>query len=240
MSAKIAAALHEVMSKVGYVQKTGKNDFHGYRYAGEAKLLETLRPALVEAGLLLIPSAEVVSPADAHGNVTVRIAYTIAHKDGDVWPYPVYAVGCGNDRAKNGNIGDKGVYKALTGANKYLLFKLFQIETGDDPEKDDDAEHAPSFQKMGDAVVKGFEEEFQNRAEPVWWREMKSKVSKARSRQKLDEIWADYAETCPKSHQDAMWDIFTKRTDEVEAEAAKGREQTMEQLKASKAALDQF
>ena len=30
MTAKIAAALHEVMSKVGYVQKTGRNSFHNY------------------------------------------------------------------------------------------------------------------------------------------------------------------------------------------------------------------
>jgi hypothetical protein len=30
MSAKIAQALHEVMSKVSYVQKSGKNAFHGY------------------------------------------------------------------------------------------------------------------------------------------------------------------------------------------------------------------
>ena len=45
---------------------------------------------------------------------------------------PIIAAGCGGDRNKNG-VGDKGLYKALTGANKYMLFKLFQIETGNDP-----------------------------------------------------------------------------------------------------------
>lgn len=137
MSAKIAAALHHVMSKCGYVQKTGKNAFHGYKYAGEADLLDKLRPAMVEAGLLLIPSGKHVSEIDAHGNVNVTVEYTLVHKDGDVWPEKIIAFGCGNDRAKNGAVGDKGLYKALTGANKYLLFKLFQIETGDDPEADD-------------------------------------------------------------------------------------------------------
>lgn len=130
----IALALHEVMSKVGYVQKSSFNDFHKYKYAGEAALLEALRPAMVEAGLLLIPSTRSISEIDQHGNVTVMIAYTLAHKDGSVWPEKLVAVGTGNDRNKNG-VGDKGTYKALTGANKYLLFKLFQIETGDDPEK---------------------------------------------------------------------------------------------------------
>jgi hypothetical protein len=133
MSAKIAQALHEVMSKVSYVQKTGKNAFHGYKYAGEADLLEKLRPAMLEAGLLLIPSIKGVSPIDEHGVTTVQMEYTLIHKDGDIWPNVICAAGQGGDKNKNG-VGDKGLYKAITGANKYLLFKLFQIETGDDPE----------------------------------------------------------------------------------------------------------
>ncbi len=32
--------------------------------------------------------------------------------------------------------GDKGTYKAITGATKYFLLKLFLIPTGDDPETD--------------------------------------------------------------------------------------------------------
>lgn len=135
---KILAALNTVMAKVGYVQKQGENKFHGYKYAGEGNLLEVLRPAMVEAGLVLIPSHAEKSEIDAHGNVTVLVEYTLAHKDGDVWPEKIKVYGSGNDRAKSGAVGDKGVYKAATGANKYLLFKLFQIETGDDPEKDSD------------------------------------------------------------------------------------------------------
>jgi hypothetical protein len=136
MSAKIAQALHQVMSDVGYIQRTGKNQHFGYRYAGEADLLEKLRPAMLRAGLLLIPSVSHVSPTDEHGNTHVRVDYTLAHKDGDVWPDKICAAGCGGDKNKNG-VGDKGVYKAITGANKYLLFKLFQIETGDDPEREE-------------------------------------------------------------------------------------------------------
>lgn len=131
---KIAKALHEIMGKVSYVQKTGTNDFHKYKYAGEADLLAVLRPAMVDAGLMLLPSVQSLSPVDEHGNVSVMIDYTLVHKDGEVWPEKITAAGMGNDRAKNGTVGDKGVYKAITGANKYVLFKLFQIETGNDPE----------------------------------------------------------------------------------------------------------
>lgn len=130
----IVTALHGVMQEVGYIQKTGENDFHGYTYATEADALEVIRPAMIKHGLVLMPSVNQVSSIDQHGNTSVIVHYTLAHVSGAVWPQPIVAAGCGNDKNKNGT-GDKGLYKALTGANKYLLFKLFQIETGDDPEE---------------------------------------------------------------------------------------------------------
>jgi hypothetical protein len=84
--------------------------------------------------------------------VSVLIDYTLVHKDGEVWPEKITAAGMGNDRAKNGTVGDKGVYKAITGANKYVLFKLFQIETGDDPEQVSD--HDSGSDKPAPAPVK--------------------------------------------------------------------------------------
>ena len=42
-----------------------------------------------------------------------------------------FACGQGADK------GDKGVYKAITGAIKYVYMKTFNIPTGDDPEKND-------------------------------------------------------------------------------------------------------
>jgi hypothetical protein len=169
MSAAITKALHQVMSQVSYVQKTGKNTFHNYKYAGEAALLEALRPAMIEAGLILIPSVEAVSPIDEHGITTIRVEYTLAHKDGDIWPHKIVAAGAGGDKNKNG-VGDKGLYKAITGANKYLLFKLFQIETGDDPEADSDHDrggkrqnpHVTTPSDLSDAVV-----EYDQYGEPV-------------------------------------------------------------------------
>jgi hypothetical protein len=139
----IIKALNEVMKSVSYVQKSSENKFHGYKYASESSLLESLRPAMIDQGLVLIPSIGNVSPIDANGNTTVTVEYTLAHTSGEIWPDKIIAVGCGNDKSKSGSVGDKGIYKALTGANKYLLFKLFQIETGDDPEKEDGDKSAP-------------------------------------------------------------------------------------------------
>ena len=140
----IIKALNEVMKSVSYVQKSSENKFHGYKYASESSLLESLRPAMIDQGLVLIPSIGNVSPIEAHDNTTVTVEYTLAHTSGEIWPDKIIAVGCGNDKSKSGSVGDKGIYKALTGANKYLLFKLFQIETGDDPEKEDGDKSAPN------------------------------------------------------------------------------------------------
>lgn len=135
----IVRALNAVMQEVDYVQKKGENDFHGYKYATEADVLDRLRPAMVKHGLVLIPSVQQVSTIDQFGNTVVSIHYTLAHISGAVWPHPVIAAGCGNDRNKNG-VGDKGLYKAITGANKYMLFKLFQIETGNAEPEDSEGD----------------------------------------------------------------------------------------------------
>lgn len=135
MSGKILKAINAVMSEVGVIPKTGENDFHNYKYASEADVLKRLRPAMVKAGLILLPSVTKIDPIDEWGNTTIEVSYTLAHVDGEVWPTPLVFGGCGGDRNKNG-VGDKGLYKAITGANKYMLFKLFQLETGDDPEND--------------------------------------------------------------------------------------------------------
>jgi hypothetical protein len=129
----IADALHEVMARVAYVQKDSTNSFHGYKYVSEAKLLDALRPVLVDVGLIFIPTFEEGKTDLSTGNTDIVMSYTLMHKSGAVWPEKIRVAGCGNDKNKTG-IGDKGVYKAMTGANKYFFFKLFQIATGDDPE----------------------------------------------------------------------------------------------------------
>lgn len=132
----IVAALLQVMQTCGYVQNTGKNAFHGYTYATEADVLEKVRPAMIENGLILIPSLDGDTRVDEHGNTHLVVAYTLAHVSGAIWPEKIRIPGCGGDKSKAGVVGDKGTYKAMTGANKYLLTKLFQIATGDDPEVD--------------------------------------------------------------------------------------------------------
>lgn len=138
-------ALLAVMQEVGYVQKDGKNTFHNYKYASEAGILAAVRGAMVKNGLVLIgPTIDGEERRDEHGNVFVTVTWQLAHSSGEVWPTPLSVVGAGNDKSnKTGTVGDKGVYKAYTGAEKYLLMKLLMLATGDDPETEANADYVP-------------------------------------------------------------------------------------------------
>lgn len=127
------AKLLNVMAKVGYVQKRGLNKHFNYKYATEADIAEKVREALIEERLLFVPS---VTSCVQRGNVTeIMLQAQLCDVDSQeslIWHMP----GAGQDP------GDKGPYKAVTGAEKYALMKLLLIPTGDDPEADDKTDKA--------------------------------------------------------------------------------------------------
>lgn len=170
----IAEAMQQVREKVGYVHKGGTNAHFKYTFAGEADFLRAIRPAMVEAGLMMLPVHRIVNIDDKSGNVFVEISYTLVHRSGAVWPEKIVATGCGNDRTKDGRDGDKALFKSLTGCAKYALRHLFQIEIGDDPEEDRKPERVPvpdrdvantCLQKVGEIEDVGALEE--------WWKKTK-------------------------------------------------------------------
>lgn len=124
-----------IMGMVGYIPKTGWNDFHKYKYVEEASLVSTIRPLLSHAGIIIIPDViaeewvpEAVAERSGKSSLCkVMVQYTITDgKDSFTMRVPGYGV----DKS------DKSVYKALTGSMKYALMKLFMVETGDDPERE--------------------------------------------------------------------------------------------------------
>lgn len=134
---QLLAAICRVMQKVGYVQKGGENEFHHYKYATEADTIAALRPVMLAEGLIMTPSLWMqggVPQIDTHGNVHIIMSYTLHHvPTGQRMVF--YVPASGNDRSSKGSVGDKGIYKAMTGALKYALRQTFMLETGDDPEE---------------------------------------------------------------------------------------------------------
>ncbi|NOK32380.1 ERF family protein [Corallococcus exercitus] len=128
--------LAEVMGEVERVPKSGRNDFHRYDYATEADIVSAVRKAMADRALMLIPSVVKTEWREVERNkggkdriATLTVRFTLT--DGDSGEERSFEVlGEGQDQ------GDKATYKALTGAVKYALLKLFLIPTGDDPEDD--------------------------------------------------------------------------------------------------------
>lgn len=136
----IFAKIGKVMSQVSRVPKNGYNSFHKYNYATESDLTESIRPILQEAGLAFFTS---VLEQSREGEFTkVLMEFTLADVEtGDVLKSTYW--GEGQDK------GDKGLYKAYTGATKYFLMKTFLIPTGDDPEADTTTDERNSNKKNG-------------------------------------------------------------------------------------------
>ncbi|SYX85937.1 ERF family protein [Paenibacillus alvei] len=136
MGLSLVKKLTEVMQQVKYIQKSGFNKFHNYKYATEADVNEKVREELANRGVILIPnmkSHETREHTTAKGNreyiVTVEVEFTFMDgESGEAIAFTVF--GQGQDP------GDKATYKAFTGAQKYALMKALMIPTGDDPEGD--------------------------------------------------------------------------------------------------------
>lgn len=128
---ELLTALQGAAIAVGYVQKKGRNDFQNYNYVTEADVVAQTRKALLEHDIVIIPSVDSVTH-DEYGNTNILVVYTVYHTpSGENLTFTM--AGAGNDRNSKG-VGDKGIYKALTGCNKYALLKALQLATGDDPE----------------------------------------------------------------------------------------------------------
>ena len=122
-----------VMEKVQHLEKDGKIEYGStkYKYVTEEKVTSTVRQALIEEGLVILPS--VVTATQDENLTLAHCVYRIV--DVDTGQHEeIQSVGQGSDSQ------DKGSNKALTGAYKYLLLRTFAIPTGDDPDKTSSSE----------------------------------------------------------------------------------------------------
>lgn len=132
--------IHEAMAaiycRVGYVQKT-KSAALNYSFAGEAALIEAIRPWMVEYGVYMYVKDisdithewYTTDKGRQMLNTTLKMVVSFVHAPSGT-SIEVTAVGEGSDT------GDKSINKASTGAFKYALRQSMMIATGDDPDKD--------------------------------------------------------------------------------------------------------
>lgn len=139
--------IHAVSNEIGTVGKDGRNDFHKYDYATEASFVHALRPLLYKHGLVIVPSAASI-PQVQDGITHLTMKFTIVNIDKPDEKVDMIIPGQGQDK------GDKGIYKALTGAKKYFIALAFMVATGDDPEKEDRKDRSTEKTNLPTEVLK--------------------------------------------------------------------------------------
>lgn len=128
-------ALRKDLSKLGVLKREGNNKFSNYKYFSESQYKELFTRLFAEHGLEL------------HFNELDYQLHTITReKESNLrvvkfrWELTDIETGYSETTvmtSEGADSGDKGGYKAYTGALKYYLANTFMVATGDDPERDD-------------------------------------------------------------------------------------------------------
>lgn len=113
--------------------KTGRNTQQNYDYLTESDISETFKELLQKHRVFFTYESVIteVRPSPTGKQIITDVSIEYAFVDLDTLErFEGVAAGQGSDAT------DKGVYKAITGAVKYIFMKTFLIPTGDDPERD--------------------------------------------------------------------------------------------------------
>lgn len=131
----IHAKMHRVMSEIGTIEKDKRNDFHKYAYASEFAIKQRIQPLLITEGILLSFSVEEASTSEVTTLKGAKETLTTAKVSFRFTSVEDGSFVEGRFMGQGQDSGDKGIYKAVTGALKYMLTSNFLIPTGDDPEE---------------------------------------------------------------------------------------------------------
>jgi hypothetical protein len=130
-SQSLVKKLVAIIKDLPAVQKEGRNPHFGYNYTKEGQIMALLGPRLASSGILVTTSVETMQPHYGAAKEGSYVSVTTLHKfiDTETGAFiEVRGAGVGWDS------GDKGVYKAVTGAFKQIFMKNFWITDETDPE----------------------------------------------------------------------------------------------------------
>lgn len=143
--------LAEVMGAIERIRKAGRNEHFGFSYVKEADILDAVRSEIAKRSILVVPRIQEAKFTPVRLKSSEATMCTIDMHfdfvDGETGEtMDVRMLGQATDTGTQ----DKSFYKALSGATKYVLMKVFLISSGDDPEQTE-GERAPEQQTKGKA-----------------------------------------------------------------------------------------
>ena len=123
--------LRKALFKKGVVARDRTNEYDRYKYFSEAGYKKLFTELFSNAGLELTTTIDEVERFTVDGKQNngrqVKVLFTLSDVETGFAETSTF-YGEGFDK------GDKGLYKAYTGALKYYLANTFMVATGDDPE----------------------------------------------------------------------------------------------------------
>ena len=145
----------DVMSKKG-ISKDNKNQQQGYKFRGIDDVYNALAPALVSAGLVILPRClerEVSERTTSKGGVlfytTLKVDFDFVSVD-DGSKHTITTYGEALDSA------DKSTNKAMSAAYKYACFQAFCIPTDGDNDADETTHEVTA--RLRDSDYQAFEQ----------------------------------------------------------------------------------
>ena len=131
---ELACKIETVASKVGVMDKDGRNDHSNYSFVSHESVTKKIGSLLLENNLGIIPECVSYEERDyvSKGKNGVRTIVTMQFEVTDLetgYSKTKIFFGAEND------IGGKSMQQAITQATKYFYFKLFKIPFGDDGDK---------------------------------------------------------------------------------------------------------
>jgi hypothetical protein len=124
----IANALFQIQEQVSTLGYDSDNNFANYRYVSIDKYYETIRPLMNDAGILIIPDELESSISDDRKLYRAVYQFTIVHKDGAVWNFPI------RRSITLQFVGAQSSGIALSYLEKIAMRTIFKINSG---ERDD-------------------------------------------------------------------------------------------------------
>lgn len=132
--------LAEAMAKVTYIQKERKQGMR-YTIVSHDAVTAKVRPALLEAGVVYYPIELATNQQGNRTEATMKVRFVNIDDPDDRIDVTTFGYGIDDQ--------DKGPGKAMSYAVKYALLKTLGLETGDDPDLDQDVTYRdPAIEQL--------------------------------------------------------------------------------------------
>ena len=142
--------LNAVMQEVKYIQKDPKKEDMKYATMPHDKVIAKLREPMTNHGIAFIPTIKEYRQEGNRTQVLMEARFVNIDDPNDFCT--ASGIGYGVDNS------DKGPGKATSYACKYILLKTFCLETGEDPENDQNSVYEEKEEKqIRDVQVKALE-----------------------------------------------------------------------------------